>query len=526
MPLPSSSADSWVRVNAKTRSKNSSRVLTRSGAAGGNLARGRRAGAGRGWFAGHEKGWQAVLPRSRRCRCGTSRRASRSAPRPGTPLSGPRPRPGRCRPRRAPGRRPTRGDPRRRPWCLRAGRTPRDRPGRGHPGDLVAQGRLARVALGRDDHGDRRARRPVGPGHAAQRLGGGRGQQPAQRGGQPVQHDLGLRVAEPGVELHHPYPGGGQAQPRVQQAAVRDAAAAQLMNGGLDDRGQHLVGQAGWRPGQRDVRAHTAGVRSQVPVLGPLEVLRGQQRDRGEPVGQREQRHLRAVQELLDDHRAARLRVGPGGSQVGGDEHALARGQAVRLHHVRRPELGQRRVRLVAVLARVRHGGGDPGRLHDLLGERLGALDGRGPAAGTEARDAGRAQRVGHPGYQRRLRADHDQVGAGRPGQARHLPGVRRVHRVLVGELGDARVAWRRMQVGDVRVGGQGPGQRVLAAARTEEKDSHGREPTCGHTRARGGIALARALGETASMDVDVAVPQNSDAGEFVAAVQASRSLH
>ena len=27
-------------------------------------------------------------------------------------------------------------------------------------------------------------------------------------------------------------------------------------------------------------------------------------------------------------------------------------------------------------------------------------------------------------------------------------------------------------------------------------------------------------------MDVDVAVPQNSDAGEFVAAVQASRSLH
>ena len=58
---------------------------------------------------------------------------------------------------------------------------------------------------------------------------------------------------------------------------------------------------------------------------------------------------------------------------------------------------------------------------------------------------------------------------------------------MLVGEPGDARVARRRMQVGDVRVGGQRPGQRVLAAARTEEKDSHGREPTRGHIRACGG---------------------------------------
>ena len=69
-----------------------------------------------------------------------------------------------------------------------------------------------------------------------------------------------------------------------------------------------------------------------------------------------------------------------------------------------------------------------------------------------------------------------------------------------VGELGDARVARRRMQAGDVRVGGQGPGQRVLAAARAEEEDSHGREPTCGRARARGGPGGPRAvrgLGET-----------------------------
>ena len=35
-------------------------------------------------------------------------------------------------------------------------------------------------------------------------------EQPGQRSGQPVQHHLGLRVAEPRVELHHPQALGGQ----------------------------------------------------------------------------------------------------------------------------------------------------------------------------------------------------------------------------------------------------------------------------------------------------------------------------
>ena len=58
---------------------------------------------------------------------------------------------------------------------------------------------------------------------------------------------------------------------------------------------------------------------------------------------------------------------------------------------------------------------------------------------------------------------------------------------MLVGQPGHARVAGRRMKVGDVRVGRQRPGQRVLAAARAEEKDSHGREPTRGRVPACGG---------------------------------------
>ena len=109
----------------------------------------------------------------------------------------------------------------------------------------------------------------------------------------------------------------------------------------------HLIGQPGRRPGQRGVGAHAAGVRPLVAVAGPLEVLRGQQRHRGDPVGQREQRHLRAVQELLDDHRAAAPpRAARAAARSLGDQDALARGQAVRLDHVRRAELVQRRVHL------------------------------------------------------------------------------------------------------------------------------------------------------------------------------------
>ena len=61
------------------------------------------------------------------------------------------------------------------------------------------------------------------------------------------------------------------------------------------------------------------------PVFGPcvavvpaLGVLRGQQRDDGRAVGDGEQRHLRAVEVLLDQHRVARV------------EHRRARGRARR----------------------------------------------------------------------------------------------------------------------------------------------------------------------------------------------------
>jgi hypothetical protein len=52
-----------------------------------------------------------------------------------------------------------------------------------------------------------------------------------------------------------------------------------------------------------------------------------------------------------------------------------------------------------------------PGRRHDVLGERLGALDAGGILTGSETGDAGSPHRVGHPKHQRHLGADDYQVG-------------------------------------------------------------------------------------------------------------------
>ena len=83
-------------------------------------------------------------------------------------------------------------------------------------------------------------------------------------------------------------------------------------------------------------------------------------------------------------------------------------------------------------------------------------------------------ERVGQPGHQRRLRADHHQAGADRAGQRGHRRDVGQVHRVGGRDRGDAGVARRRVQVADVRVGRERTCQRVLTAAGPQQKDSHG----------------------------------------------------
>jgi hypothetical protein len=112
--------------------------------------------------------------------------------------------------------------------------------------------------------------------------------------------------------------------------------------------------------------------------------------------------------------------------------------------------------------------GGHAGRLHDLLGERLGALQPGGGGRWAEGGDAGRADAVGQAVDQRRLGADDDEVDALGAGDGQRLavddPGV----------AGDARVAGRGQQLGVLGGAAQRAHERVLAAAGADDEDLHG----------------------------------------------------
>ncbi len=96
-----------------------------------------------------------------------------------------------------------------------------------------------------------------------------------------------------------------------------------------------LVDQPLGRPGQRGVGPHAAGVGPVVHVVGALEVLGRLQRHHGHAVGDREQRHLGAVEVLLDHHGLA-ARVLDRLVERGRHDHTLAGGQAIVLDDVRR----------------------------------------------------------------------------------------------------------------------------------------------------------------------------------------------
>ena len=117
-------------------------------------------------------------------------------------------------------------------------------------------------------------------------------------------------------------------------------------------------------------------------------------------VGEAEQRHLGAVEELLDHAPpAARRRRAPGpASRSEVTTTPLPAGQAVVLDDVRRAEGVERGGHLVGVVADVRHRGRHAGRGHDLLGEGLAALEPGGLAP------TGRSSRCRAPGRRRRPR--------------------------------------------------------------------------------------------------------------------------
>ena len=303
-------------------------------------------------------------------------------------------------------------------------------------------------------------------------------QEAGQGSGEPVEHHLCLRVAEPRVELHDLDAGRRQGEARVQQAAIRGGAAAQRVDRGLDDPLEDVAGQIRRGPGERRVGAHATRVGALVAVAGPLEVLRREQRDRGRAVGEREQGHLGTVQVLLDDDLAAARGVAFGDAEVVGDDDARAGRQRVVLDHVGRPEGAEGLVGLGLGGGRQGPGRGDAGLRHDLLGERLRPFNACGRRVRAEGGNSRCAERVADTGHQRGLRSDHHEVGAQRLGQPGDLSRVGDLHLVRLRQLGDARIARRGMQIRHRGVAAEGADDRVLTAAGPDHQYSHVGEPT------------------------------------------------
>ena len=91
----------------------------------------------------------------------------------------------------------------------------------------------------------------------------------------------------------------------------------------------------------------------------------------------------------------------------------------------------------------------------------------------AERLEAGGFEIVHQSGDQRRLRSDHDEVDLVGLAERDHSGVVGEVERHALGLLRDAGVARRADQPVGQRAGGKLPGQRVFAAAGTEEENVH-----------------------------------------------------
>ena len=229
-------------------------------------------------------------------------------------------------------------------------------------------------------------------------------------------------------------PLGRQHQPGVEDAPVVDALGPEPGEGRVDEALEHLVRQVVAGEGDGAPGTHAAGVGADVAVAHPLEVLGGGQGHGALAVAHDEHRRLGAGEALLDDHgptrgaeRRARELVGHVGLGLGqglGDQHALAGGQAVGLHHVEAGQGAQEGDRRLDLGEHAVAGGGDPGVAHQVLHEGLGPLQPGAVGAGAEHQPARGPQPVGQAVDQGLLGADHEQVGVELLGRGGHRPGI------------------------------------------------------------------------------------------------------
>ena len=243
------------------------------------------------------------------------------------------------------------------------------------------------------------------------------------------------------------------------------------------------------------------------PVLGPpspssrrLKSCAGTSGTHRRPVGDGEQRHLGAVEVLLDQDRAPgvehRAPVGDGGVAVGGDEHALARGQPVVLDDVRAPG-SPPRPRPAPSPARPARRPARPGRSARRPRSSRAWRRTCCPPAGRPA-PTGRSRRCRRPGRRRPHRRPAAPRGRRRRGRRatpaparRPRPGSADVDRERLGDRAGAGVAGRAGERAHRGVGGQSHAQGVLPGTGADHEHAHGGESTerRGSTRIRLGCS-------------------------------------
>ena len=296
---------------------------------------------------------------------------------------------------------------------------------------------------------------------------------------QQGQHRLALRVAEPGVVLHHAGAVGGEHQPEVDDPVEGPALRLQRPDGGQENLVHTPPG--GFRRGRDG--PHAAGVGAPVAVKGPLVVLAGGHGAHMFAVGKGQHCHLRPGHALLNDHGGAgfaELLVRhhlPGGGlglvHGGGHHHPLAQGQPVRLDHDGRAlflNIGQRLVQFGKGFI---PGGRDVVFLHQFLGKRLAGLDDGGVGPGAEGGYARPLQGVHHPQGQGVVRGHHHKVHGVVLRPLHHAVHVGGLHIHALGGLGNAPVARGAEQFGDLGRLLQFPADGVFPAARPNNQNSH-----------------------------------------------------
>jgi len=349
--------------------------------------------------------------------------------------------------------------------------------------DRRAELRLVRIARGREHCGDGRSRgverRALGSPTSRRDL-----HQVPRQPGKGREQRLRLRIPEPAVELEHVRRAvARQHQPGVQHSAVARPAPREFPQGRLEHLATYPLEQGRRRDAHRAVRSHAAGVRPRVSRTQPLVVLRRRQHDDTLTVGERQDRQLFPLEELLHHDLTPRLperavgEHGAGGAGrcvAGGAHHGALAGGEPRgfddewLGVV--ADVGEGGIERVERPAR---GRGHAGAFHHLLGECLGGLDARRGLVRAEDGPANGPEGVCEAGGEWGLRPDDGEVDAVLVHRLHHLPDLRHVDVQIAAELGGARVPGRgeHGRVGGVAL--QRPAERVLAAAPADDQDPH-----------------------------------------------------